>query len=111
MTAPDNSIMINLDEKHLLFIEPKNKVREPEVNDEITRIAYEVFARTKPGKHCLGVHTCACGAHSDSCDFILPGGETTNSLAFHYVKFHRGEVPRDEIAKLLIIARNLGIRT
>jgi len=101
--------MINLDEKHLLFIEPKSKVREPVVNDDTTRIAREVLKHAKEGPHYLGWHTCACGYQSDTCDLILPDGTATNSLADHYLQYHRSEVPRAEIAKLLLIAREIGI--
>ncbi len=100
--------MTNLDYKHLLFIEPAGRVREPEQDDDITRIAREVFDKAKPGTAYLGWHTCACGEKSDSCDFVLPDGTVTNSLMVHYAQFHRGEIPRGEI---LILARSLGIAT
>lgn len=47
-----------------------------------------------------GFHTCICGAISTNYDMVLPDGRLTNSLALHYVQFHRAEVPENELVKI-----------
>ncbi len=84
-----------------LMIEP-NEYNEPIV-DSLTRKAAAMFnhhIRPEPGRHSFGVHTCSCGANSDSKEWTLTfEGKKyrTNSLAVHYVACHRREVPEREL--------------
>lgn len=47
-----------------------------------------------------GIHVCSCGQCSDNRDHFLPSGRITNSLAVHYMRHHREEVPESELQKL-----------
>lgn len=48
-----------------------------------------------------GIHTCLCGAKSESADYILPNRKFTNSLCIHYMAFHRSEIPWQEMGEVL----------
>src|SRR4051812_29554569 len=103
--------MINTNPQFLLYIEPKN-VGEAEVNDEL---AQRVEAMLKKGKRGImispgnfntelstkGFHRCVCGACSAGQDVLLENGLVTNTLAAHYLRFHRSEVPQSELDKIL----------
>jgi hypothetical protein len=113
----------------ILFIEPKNQVSEKGISDKYTigmdtklrqaikeaREGYDdELGWAKNGKYgtvspngefhpnesCMGVHTCICGAKSHSRDYLLPNGYVTNSLAVHYLIFHRDEIPKEEFDKI-----------
>lgn len=91
------------DDKHLLFIEPERGDLHEPVLDLITRGTVKVLSLAKPGQSYKGWHTCACGAHSGSTELWVEGPNgpvLTNSLAVHYVAFHRDEVPRSELKKM-----------
>lgn len=96
--------MIEYGKKYLMFIEPKAKKMEDDVNDELT-IFTEMLGKTmKPNNDVTkGWHRCSCNARSDFCTFTvsLAGVNVqTNSLLLHYVKNHRSEVPEEELEKL-----------
>lgn len=84
----------------LLFIEPKNPASIHPVVDELTqRMAAALNDGTRKG--CWkGVHTCVCGAESTNCNYLLSDGQVTNSLAVHYLAYHRDEVPKSELRKV-----------
>lgn len=101
--------MINLDNQHLLMIEPTSTKVEKEFLDRYTRIAFRIYcdlmvAKDDPAKRYRGFHICACGARSDNRHHIFDGMET-NSLIFHYLRYHRSEVPVSELDKLDAIAK------
>jgi hypothetical protein len=101
----------------LLFIEPL--VTEESIDDELTqkiKFALDNFVEenvivggiNKKTKLChiekdtrvLGVHKCICGTRSESADYgILIDGTTyyTNSLADHYVQYHRSSVSKRDL--------------
>ena len=86
---------------YLLMIEPSDGsfTTEP-CEDEISRMLDAILARSTAGNSYRGVHTCSCGTHSDNRDHILPDGTITNSLARHYIRHHRSDVPGIEIQKI-----------
>lgn len=92
--------MIIADEKHLLFIEPKNPASPEPVIDEFTRMMTAAFLLSKREHSYRGWHTCLCGADSSNCDHVLPSGVITNSLCIHYLAYHRDEVPQAELEKV-----------
>ena len=92
--------MIALDDQHFMMIEPLAPASAP-LNDGLTELAKSVFRLAKPGTAWMGWHTCACGAKSDTCDYVMPDGRITNSLMVHYVQCHRQDVPRSELGKLV----------
>ena len=47
-----------------------------------------------------GSHECQCGAESLNYDYEIAPGYYTNSLAAHYLEFHRSEVPEKEFDKI-----------
>lgn len=94
----------------LLFIEPKGRASPVALIDAYTRrmVAAMRNARrgtwTGDGFHVgggwKGWHTCSCGARSGNQDLLLSNGAVTNSLASHYLAYHRGEVPAAELRKV-----------
>jgi hypothetical protein len=89
---------------HLLFIEPGPAAEAP-VIDALTRKLAAAWLGHDVGH--VGhryTHKCSCGARSDNRDHYVRTTEgkrfKTNSLAIHYLAFHRDEVPAAELAKL-----------
>lgn len=95
--------MIDLSDKYLLMIEPKDQFKEEAVDDELTAKMERLFNKAKPVMVWKGCHTAADRMKSDNCDYILPSGHITNSLCVHYMRYHRSEVPRSELTKLSLI--------
>jgi hypothetical protein len=94
----------------LLFIEPRGPVTAP-VDDELTQAMRSALVTAvpgiwvsenlfRPGSGWRGFHTCACGARSTGYDYQIRGGMITNSLAVHYLRDHREEVPETELDKV-----------
>ncbi len=98
--------MVNLDDKHLLFIEPKARASEEPLQDELSRKLQMMLSHAVRGDCYRGVHHCSCGAQSNSCDWVLSNGLITNSLAVHYLEYHRAEVPEGEIQKINSLREN-----
>jgi hypothetical protein len=113
----------------ILFIEPKNDASKTGIRDnytlEMEKILKQVMEEAKsgydnelgwskngkygsvskdgvftPNISYMGVHTCICGVKSHSRDYLLPNGYVTNSLAVHYLEFHRAEIPEEEFDKI-----------
>lgn len=89
--------MIQIDDKHLLMIEPTGAPTEP-VIDDITRKLTAAWRQrwTSPFGY-RGWHGCTgdgCQAASDNRDHQVMGLET-NSLCIHYVAQHRADVPQE----------------
>jgi hypothetical protein len=89
---------------HLLFIEPGPATPEP-VIDELTKKLAAAWLGHDVGH--VGhryTHKCACGARSDNRDHYVRASDgkrlKTNSLAIHYLAFHREQIPAAELAKL-----------
>lgn len=96
----------------LMFIEPVSPPSNVPVVDELTKKMVVALKWTKdgimvkgrviPGLY-RGVHTCTCGATSSNQDHLLLVQDPvrlTNSLASHYLAWHRNEVPESELAKV-----------
>lgn len=95
--------MIISDDEHILFIEPKQKAAEVPVKDDLSRKMREAMDAARESDYAsLGIHLCKCGAASDCIEWILPTGQITNSLAVHYLEYHRDEIPESELEKDLI---------
>jgi len=47
-----------------------------------------------------GRHVCRCGELSSNVDYQLANGETTNSLAVHYLIWHREEVTLEQLERV-----------
>ena len=93
--------MIKSDDEHVLFIEPKKGASKKPVQDELSADMREALEHAgQPNYVYFGFHQCICGAKSDSTDRILHTGQTTNSLAVHYLEYHRDEVPPSELEKV-----------
>ena len=92
-------------DRYLLMIEPANPPSEFALRDEITEMFRPIFEAALSNRpdwmDCYkGFHECSCGVMSETFDIRLPSGHLTNSLAMHYLEFHRDEVPASEIAKI-----------
>ena len=88
-------------ETHVLYVEPGRYTSAEPLIDELTRKMTAAFRASESDGACWrGFHVCACGVNSTNHDFILPGGQQTNSLCVHYLAFHRDEVPEAELAKV-----------
>ena len=108
-------MIVNL-ENVLLFIEPFDDKSIIPVDDVYTQFMAEKLNQAKENKsigvvfnkngyfeHDLmtkGHHTCVCGERNLPYDFEIVKGYYTNSLAEHYLKYHRSEVPINELKKL-----------
>ena len=56
-----------------------------------------------PNTATMGVHSCTgfgCEKKSCSFDLLLPCGLATNTLAVHYLMYHRSEVPVTDLQKI-----------
>src|SRR5579859_2736633 len=91
-----------IDEKNFLFVEPNEPKSDEPIVDEITKRVTALLRKAKEGNHYKGFHVCSCGACSGACDLILPNGQKTNSLAVHYIAYHRKELGRFGVANVLI---------
>ena len=106
--------LIDLSPDHLLFIEPTLPPSAEPVVDEYTRRMTGAMRSASPQAAYRGIHRCRCGETSTNSDYIVriaqrvPGspwhGLLTNSLAVHYLAFHRDEVPPGELAKVLTLS-------
>jgi hypothetical protein len=99
----------------MLFIEPINLPSDTPVVDELTKkmvVALYwskngiiVKGRIIPGGY-RGVHVCSCGAVSSNQDHLLLVQDPirlTNSLASHYLAWHRDEIPESELKKVRLL--------
>jgi hypothetical protein len=88
--------MIQIDDKHILMIEPSSAPTAPVV-DDITRKMSAAWRGRVTGRIAYrGWHDCTgvgCTASSDNRDHDVRGLET-NSLCIHYVARHRADVPQ-----------------
>lgn len=93
--------MHDTSEKYLLQIHPESPKTEFPVDDFLTRRMETLLYNATKGATYRGWHNCTgCGESSGSSDLIVEGGYITNSLAVHYLRWHRPEVPKSEIDKL-----------
>ena len=91
----------NSDDTHVLYIQPGPYTPAEPVIDELTRKMAGAYRAAKSDEmYWRGFHVCRCGVNSSNCDYILPGGQQTNSLCVHYLAFHRSEIPEAELAKV-----------
>jgi hypothetical protein len=105
--------LIDVSPDHLLFIEPQLPRSAEPVVDEYTRRMAGAMRSASAQAPYRGIHRCRCGEPSTNCDYVVriaervPGspwhGLLTNSLAVHYLAFHRDEVPPGELAKVLTL--------
>jgi hypothetical protein len=103
--------MINGNSDSLLMIEPTSAPSATPVIDSLTRKMAGAWAvRVQSHYSYRGCHNCAgkgCSATSDSYDHEVVGTNgamNTNSLAVHYLAYHREDVPADELAKVAELA-------
>lgn len=87
----------------ILYIEPRKTGSKDPVIDRATRIMTMALRIADHGRPYRGYHNCICGAHSRSYDYHLHNGEKTNSLAVHYLAYHRDEVSPEQIQKVLAL--------
>ena len=102
--------MINLDDDHILFIEPKGPKSDEPVNDHVTERMTQILAEARAESEFLGVHECACKCACTNVDIEFPNGQITHGMALHYLQYHRDEVPESEIAKIMNFPVGLGLR-
>ncbi|HEX4662072.1 MAG TPA: hypothetical protein VH144_00490 [Candidatus Saccharimonadales bacterium] len=92
----------------ILWIEPQQPPSAMPVIDELTRIMAAAFWETKPGVKGarkglfrFGTyrksHRCSCGVYSSQQDYQLPNGCVVNSLAVHYLAWHRAEIGKTQL--------------
>lgn len=99
--------MTNIDENHILFIEPKHSPTDPIIDDYTRRVTAAWRARVDSKTRYRGQHSCTgrgCKAMSGNGEHTVGGGRfETNSLAIHYIACHRAEVPAEELAKIMTL--------
>jgi hypothetical protein len=86
----------------ILYITPSSNTSPHPVIDQLTRKMTAALRKGQAGRRTT-FHVCACGAHSDNTDYTLPNRRKTNSLAVHYLAFHRSEIPNAELAKVMAL--------
>lgn len=89
-------------DKGLLYMEPRRAPSEQPLIDQLTtnmagalrqaETGMLLNGRFYSGVYSKGFHLCSCGARSSNKDYRLQNGEVTNSLATHYLAWHREEV-------------------
>ncbi len=112
--------------KYLLFLEFSKDLKSLiPVNDEIVKILTLALGEAKKGcsgysdlkdtdshftEGCAykGVHYTDCGAHSSNCDYLLPNGMITNSLAPYYLMWYREHIPESELDKIAELEKYYG---
>ncbi|AYV76130.1 MAG: hypothetical protein Terrestrivirus4_178 [Terrestrivirus sp.] len=104
----------------LLFIEPKNDKSVEPVDDELTlfveKLLNDAIANKSKtmgvvmndgswydGVSTKGWHVCRCKQTSSPHDYEIYKGFYTNSLAAHYLRFHRNDVPEVELNKVRLL--------
>lgn len=93
--------MHDTSDKYLLQIHPTSTRSERPVDDELTAKMKTLLDSAKIGTQWRGWHNCTgCNTIGGSSDLIV-GPYITNSLAVHYLRWHRGDVPYSEIEKLI----------
>jgi hypothetical protein len=89
---------------HLLYVEPAERPAAEPVLDLLTMVMAAALAEAPPTGAQRGRHVCSCGARSDGYEYLLATGDLTNSLAVHYLAFHRGELNNEVVAECLTVA-------
>jgi hypothetical protein len=88
----------------LLFINPKREPRRFRRFVYFTvKLALNMRNATNYRSY-RGWHECSgkdCGLRSSTSDLLLPNGMITNTLALHYLEYHRSEMPWSELYKNL----------
>ena len=94
----------------ILYIEPSRSAAPKPVIDDLTMLMAGALGvgikgtgtagNFRQGSGYRGVHTCSCGATSSNCEYQLPNGEVTNSLATHYLAWHRDDIAEDQLEKV-----------
>lgn len=84
----------------ILYINSSKDHTEEPVEDELTLKMEALLTQAVEGPRFRGFHIAACGECSSNCDYRLPSGDWTNSLAVHYLRWHRPEISADELAKV-----------
>lgn len=99
----------------LLFIHPRSSETEEPIIDRYSVLVYQALSKgIEEEKHgvimndgrfvtdlcTLGRHTCRCGADSESVDYQIAENLHTNTLAVHYLVYHRSDVPQQELDKI-----------
>jgi len=88
----------------VLYLEPcKDRTAKP-IIDGLTRKITASLRKAKNVNGMFGWHTEPCGCNSSCCDHQLPNGLVTNSLAIHYIAFHRHEIPTEDIELIEALA-------
>ena len=82
--------------KAILMIEPANKPSLTPVIDDLTLKCVYIVRHATDRRKYRGFHKCSCGARSSN-ERLVFDNKLTNSLCAHYMAYHRGEVPQEEI--------------
>jgi len=99
--------MHNLADNYVLMIEP-DKEGEPSIKpleDNLTLVMDKLMDMcTFHNIRYKGTHRTKCGKVSDNKDYVLPGGQITNSLATYYIRYYRPYIPHSEIEKIKLLS-------
>lgn len=90
----------------IMMVEPYVKTAATPIIDELTRKMTAAWRQRRDSKEGYrGFHVCACGAVSDNKDHWVGADRLlTNSLCVHYLAFHRGDIPQEELDKVRALA-------
>jgi hypothetical protein len=110
----------------LLYIEPKTDPSVMPVIDALTCSMVHALRKAKEGSvnywteppytfeegnGYKGWHRCSCGVTSSNKDYQLPGGEMTNSLAIHYLAYHRNEISEEQLKRVEALTEDTDLPT
>jgi hypothetical protein len=105
----------------LLYIYPEHKPSLKPIDDEYTKKSAFLMETAESGSiqrnqflhgitpngraQCTGLN---CSEYYRTWDYLLPNGMVTNEFALHYLRYHREEVPTEELNKLDSIPFSIG---
>lgn len=88
------------DPNGILMIEPTGRASVAPLVDRLTMRMAAAYRNSVPSDYSYrGWHECVCGARSGNKDQYVDG-KLTNSLAVHYLAYHRKDVPQEELDKV-----------
>jgi len=107
LSAKFGSIEEIIREMGILFINPKKQMSENSVIDQTAKQFIWLWHRRKKiNAGLFGPNFCSCGQKGKANFFLLPTPSKskyllTNSLALHCLLWHREEIPKEEMERLL----------
>lgn len=93
-------MIIEPPDHRILYVEPTGKKVDSPIIDGLTKRMVTALRQSTVarGIRYRGFHICSCGVTSSNYEHDLGNGFETNSLADHYLSFHRHELSSEQLA-------------